>query len=262
MSISLTRGILSISIDLEPDVTRLGLAQQRALDETTERVLDLLDELELSATWAVSDPAVSAATERIRVAGQGHEIAIQGDSSWVGRAAGRSRFGRELARRVAHGRSAGMALTTLVLRSVELDEHVDLAIKQGITAVRQGTDQAKGRGETGALPKPLRFGLWSFAVSQLLPGSSRWMPGGGGGRSARLGIDQAIAGRGLYQLTIDAPALAARGRSALSAVRHVLEHADRRRAQGVLDVATLGSTAQQLSRQHRGTPSRSILRVA
>ncbi len=261
MSASTSRGILSLSIDLEPEVTQLGLLQQRALDQTTLRLLDMLDEYEIPATWAVSDPAVSAATERIRSGHRGHEIAILGDSTWVGHAAGRSRFGRELARRVAHGRAAGLKLTSLVLRTAALDDHVDLAIKQGITAVRQ-TVATKGKSADEATPKPLRFGLWSFAASLELPATSRWLPGGGGVRAARLGIDQAIARGGFYQITIDAPALASRGHAAESVVRRVLDHADQRRRQGVLEVATLGAVANQLASRHRGTPSRSILRVA
>ena len=262
MSVCLAHGMLTISVDLEPDMTRLGVNQQRALEETTTQLLVLMEKHGLPATWGVADPAVSAATERIRERRASHEIAILGDATWVGRVAGRGRFGRELTRRVAHARGAGIPLTTLVLRTVTLEEHCDLVIKQGIVAVRQPAPHEPVDASQHLVPQTLRYGLWSFAVSQRLPGGGRWLPGGGGLRRARLGIDRTIAARGLFHLMIDAPALADRGHSALGVLDRVLEHAAGRRHLGVLDIATLGAAVGKLAAQYRGTPSRSILRVA
>ena len=261
MSVCLSRGVLTVSIDLEPDVTRLGLAQQRSVDRVTQDLLQLMGRYQLPGTWAVADPAVSAATECITSHSRGHEIAISGDATWVGREAGRGRFGRELARRVVRGRGAGIALTTLVLNAATLDEHADSAIKQGITAMHQAVPSADDKAGQRSRAQALRFGLWTFGVTHFFPGRSRWLPGGGGGRAARFAIDQAIAARGLVQLSVDAPALAARN-GAQRVLETVLQHADRRRRQGVLDVATLAATAARLSDQYRGKPSRSILRVA
>lgn len=258
MNARLPKGILTISIDLEVDAAQPGRAAQRSLEELTFWLLEVLNRHAMPATWAVTDPAASAASERIMSLGAGHEIAILGDPSWVGREAGRSRFGRELARRTERGRGAGPAVSTLVLRSAELGDYSDLAIKQGLTAVRH----APGPGSAGRQPQTLRFGLWSFPVSLTLPGANRWLPGGGGLRAARVGIDRAIAARGLFQLAIDATQLVARGNSAQRLVERVLEHAERRRQQCVLDVASLRGAADTLSGQHQSRPSRSILRPA
>ncbi|MBI3838847.1 MAG: hypothetical protein HY288_13070 [Planctomycetia bacterium] len=258
MSASLPRAILTVSIDLELDAKRLGLAERRSLEEITGRLLNLLAKYDLAATWAVADPA---AIERIAATSAAHEVALFGDSTWVGREAGRGRFGRELTRRAVRGRGAGLAISTLVLKSTELDDHADLAIKHGITAVRHAEPQSD-KSARRFLPQSLRYGLWSFPVSCTLPGTCRWLPGGGGGRRARALIDQAIKRRGLAQLAIDAHELAARGYSALHVLKRVLAHADWRRRQGVLDIATIGTTASRLSRQHQSKPSRSILHPA
>jgi hypothetical protein len=262
MSVCLPRGILTLSIDLEIDAAHLGLAEQRSLEAITSRLLKLVGKYELPATWAVADPAVSAATERIVSMRAGHEIAISGDATWVGREAGRSRFGRELARRCARARASGLAISTLTLKTTELEDHSDLAIKQGITAVRHPDAQCTARNARGLQPQTLRYGLWSFPVSLVLPHTSRWLPGGGGVRTARALIDQAICDRGLVQLAIDAPQLALRGFAAERALQCILQHAERRRRQGILDVVTLGNTASKLSSQAQGQPSHSILRPA
>ena len=74
-----------------------------SLETVTAELAERLARYNLPASWAVADPAVSAATERLLHAGAAHEIAILGDRSWVGREAGRARFARELARRVTRG---------------------------------------------------------------------------------------------------------------------------------------------------------------
>ena len=261
MSVTLPRAILTVSIDLELDATRLGLGERRELEEITGRLLTLLAELNLPATWAVADPAVSAATERIRSMGMAHEVALFGDSTWVGREAGRSRFARELMRRAVRSRGAGIAISTLALKSAELDDHADLAIKHGITAVRH-LESPADKSSRRFVPRTLRYGLWSFPVSCTLPGASRWLPGGGGGPTARILIDRAIKQCGLIQLTVNGPELAARGTSALRVLKRVLAHAQSRRRQGLLDIATVGATADKLSRQQQGKPSHSIFHPA
>jgi hypothetical protein len=260
MSASLARGTLTISIDLDCDVARL--AGQAALEDLTGRLLELLARYQMPATWAVADPAVSAARGRVCEIGAGHELAILGDATWVGREAGRSRFARELARRAARARVEGLPIDTLALKTVLPIEHCDLAIKEGIVAVRQARAALPADSARALGPATLRFGLWAFPASVTLPGHSRWLPGGGGVRMARVAIDEAIAARGLAQLVVDAPRLAARGKSALNVVARVLAHADRRRRHELLEIATLGATARKLAGARASQPSRSILRPA
>jgi hypothetical protein len=261
MSSCLTRPTLTISVDLEYDVVQAPLARQRALEELTDRLLDLFVRYEMPATWAVADPAISAARQRV-AAHACHELALLGDASWVGRAAGRGRFARELERRAKRARGEGLPLHTLVLKTVLPIDHCDLVIKEGIVAARHPSAAHMAGSPRRLHPQTLRFGLWGFPVSFTLPGASRWWPGGGGTRAARLAIDEAINEKGLVQLVVDAPALAARGHSAERVLERVLEHAGRRRRHALLEIATLGATARKLAGAHQGQPSRSILRPA
>ncbi len=257
MRTSQPRALLTVSIDLEAGPTHL--VGHRRLNEITIHLLDILAKHQLPGTWSTGDPATSAASQVVsRFAG--HEIAILGDASWVGCGAGRQRFGRELASRTECARNAGLEISTLVLHATELGDQCDLAIKHGLTAVRHSAVAGKSARRWRA--STLRFGLWSFPVSCALPGSSRWLPGGGGARSAKALVDSAIAERGLFQLAIDATGLEARGASALRVLHRVFEHISLRRQQRALDVTTIRAAAGQLSEQLHGQPSQSILRAA
>jgi len=266
MSVVLPSGILAISIDLELDAQRRGLDQQQALETVTERLLSLLSKYRLQATWAVADPAISAATERLTTSGAGQEIAILADHTWAGREAGRSRFAREIARRVSRARAAGLDVSTLVLRDGTLGDQLDLVVKNGIRALRASyepaLDGAWFAARVVAQPRSPRFGLWELPPSWRLPSLSRWSVGGGGAGTAKRGIDQATAAKTVYHLMIDGLLLAAAGKSAERVLEKVLRHAERRRAQGALRVMTLADTAQCLTGDRHATPARSILRPA
>ncbi|REK05499.1 MAG: hypothetical protein DWQ37_23575 [Planctomycetota bacterium] len=261
MSTVLPRGMLTISVDLDPGSTNSRSADHALLESLLARLLELLGQHDLPATWALADPAVSAARKRIEQAGS-HELAILGDASWVGREAGRARFAHELGRRVSRARGDGIELSTLALRTVLPIDHCDLVVKEGLVAARHGSGKPISDAPRRLHPQTLRFGLWGFPISIALPGSSRLLPGGGGTRAARFVIDEAISERGLVHLAVDGPALALRGNSAVRVLQRIVEHAQRRRRHGLLEVVTLGAMAEQLSQLHCGQPSRSILRPA
>ncbi len=125
---------------------------------------------------------------------------------------------RELARRVARARAEGLEIHTLVLKSVLPIDHSDLVIKEGIVAARHRVRPQMMHSPRRLHPQTLRYGLWGFPVSITLPGTSRWLPGGGGTRAARFEIDRAISERGTLHLAVDAPRLVERGGSAVRVV--------------------------------------------
>jgi hypothetical protein len=262
MSSRLSRGILSISIDVDSSAGSHGLEARRSFEQGIEHVAGLLARHQLPATWAVADPAVSPIAERIVALGKGHEIAIAGDPTWAGREAGRGRFGRELARRVVQGRGADLAISTLIVHTVDLDDQYDLIVKQGLTAVCQKATSWVDAARKRVAPLTPRFGLWSFGVSCALPGTSRIWRGGGGGRAARTCIDRAVRGPGMVHLAINLPQLVARGHGAQRVLERVLLHVAARQRRGTLEVATLAATAKRLTNQCQSKPSRSILRPA
>ena len=133
------------------------------LADFVRHMLHLADENQLPVTWAVSDPAYSAATPLILRSAGAHELAILGDANWVGPTAGRTRFARELARRVSQARAAGINLKTLVPRVESVHRHIDLVIKQQISAVAGVEPPQANRGL--AIPRALHYGVWEIPVS-------------------------------------------------------------------------------------------------
>lgn len=259
MSSHPAQGTLTLSVDLEHDHVDVTLSQQRALDEVSGELVELFRRHQIPATWAVADPAVSLERSRLDISRRAGELALLGDSSWVGREAGRARFARELSRRIAQARNVGLQIATLSLRTPLPIEHCDLAIKEGIRAVRQPLEMSRGSRSVHSV----RFGLWGFAVSRALPGTSRWLPGGGGNRAARYEIDRAAAENTQTHLAIDAARLAQRGPASLRIVERVVEHAMRRRDGGILRIATMSEVVDTLGQDNRAQqPSRSILRPA
>src|SRR5437763_4614370 len=104
-------GHLLITIQL--DSAAAGQNQHRELPGVTRRLIALAELQRLPVTWAVSDPAHSAATSLILQSAIDHELAILGDANWVGPTAGRTRFARELVRRLTQARASGLEITSL-----------------------------------------------------------------------------------------------------------------------------------------------------
>ncbi len=249
-----TRGRLVLSIDLEL-VTRAGsLEYQRQLDAVTVQLTEALALHHLPATMAVADPLHSAATEQITASPLGHEIAILGDASWVGRGAGRERFSRELDRRIHKARKAGLHITSLALRNVDLAENFDLLARHAMTAIRLGHVVSP------AQPPVLRSGMWQMPVSLALPHTPRWFQSTAG--FAKKTLRNAVQNGGIAHLAIDAGRLAEGEAVRLVEVLRVLAIAGELQQAGRLEVLTLQQLASSLDRPEAIAPQRSILRAA
>lgn len=130
-------GFLTLSLDLELEISRATPDQLRWLDQVTPELVALLDTHAIAATWAVADPGRSAATEAILNSRQKHELAVLGDRSWLGWGAGGSRASRELARRINGAAARQIRVRSLVLHN-EASFALDLPLQElGIQILRQ-----------------------------------------------------------------------------------------------------------------------------
>lgn len=128
---------LTLSIDLELEIGRATPGQLQWLGDLTPELVALLDAHGFAATWAVADPARSAATESILASIQPHEIAVLGDRSWLGWGAGGSRANRELTRRISGAAENQIAIRTLVLHNESSFANGLQLSELGIRTVRQ-----------------------------------------------------------------------------------------------------------------------------
>jgi hypothetical protein len=252
-------GHFAATIQLDPMADSRHAERTNELAEVTAQLIDLMDKHRLPATWAVSDPAHSAATSRILQSSVPHEFAILGDANWVGPTAGRTRFARELWRRVARARSAGLNVRTLVPRVSPIDEDIDLVVKQQITAI-SGVDAIPNTPPRTPSPRALHFGVWEIPVSARLPAPAVWFSNGGWAtwRRLRAAAKDAV----FFHLLIDAPSACEEGRTAQKAVTWLMSRVAALRDRGLLRVETLGAAAERLSDVPTARPQRSILHRA
>jgi hypothetical protein len=254
-------GIFVLSIDVATPIERTSASAASLLEQACERLLAILNKCQLSATWAIDEPAHWSFSKRLQAAPQFHEIAILASAEWIGSAAGRSVFAQELGRRVLASRAAGLEVTTVVPHESAIDDHLDLLVKHEITAVR-GIVDLDARATRLAQPNQLHYGLWEMPGSLALPQRNRWLPGGGGVWKARRGIRRAMANSEIFHVVLDVAALIEAGPRAERIVERVLQIAAQHQAADELLAMTLAQVARHLTPVRSTASSRSILRAA
>ncbi len=250
--------LFTLSIDLELDIHQQTEAYRQRLDDLRNNLITLLEQHQMPATWAVADPAISAATEPIFASTVPHELAVLADRTWFGAGSGRLRLRRELGRRFDRARRAGISLSTLVLRNVDEVSEVDALVEHGISAIR---GPARPIGETVDPPRSsLRADIWHQPVAWQLPlQSAWWLPTNW---SLKRRIRKAMRQHSAVHLAIDSPRLVEEDGLALGTLRELLGWLAAQQSAGHLQIATLGEIGKQFVEQHAPTPSRSILRPA
>ncbi len=252
-------GTLLVSIDWELEIDHSDQAREQRLDAAGLRLIELTRRLRIPATWAVADPAISAATEQIQRADGLHELAVLGDRTWIGPGSGRTRTARELDRRIDRARKVGIPVTTLALRNVEPTGVLDLLHDHGVHGVRGPAldHMSLLRKSAGS---GVRLGVWQAPAAWRLPAQQQWfLPGQW---SVRREIRRTIRRQGTLHLTIDAPRLVEAGDPGLVAIESALTLAATRRDAGQLAILTLGQAAEIALRERTTVPTRSILRPA
>lgn len=252
-------GHVHLTVEAEPADIDRNLQRHRGLSQVTEQLFEIFSRYRLPATWAVGDPAHSAVTALVTLAEPRHGLALLGDRYWIGQTAGRTRFARELARRVSQARTAGIEVVTLVPRVASVSEHIDLVVKHGLRAVVDSAVPSASR-QTSRGPRALHYGVWEFSAMERLPLPASWLPGS----TWRLARSIRRAGHvaGTAHLVIDASAVEEVGRSAVSAIDWLMRRVAVLRDRGLVQVETLSAAADRLSNLPAATPQRSILRAA
>jgi len=252
-------GHVHLTVEAEPTDIDRNLERHRGLAQVTEELFEILNRHKLPATWAVGDPAHSAVAGLVAASETQHGLAVLGDRYWIGKTAGRTRFARELARRVSQARTAGIEVVTLVPRVAPVTEHIDLVVKHGFRAVVVTNEEAGKRPAT-KVPQALHYGVWEFSATNRLPLRSSWLPGGAW--KLFRNIRRAAKDASTVHLLIDASAMEEAGRSAAKSIEWLMRRVAKLRDRGLVQVETLGTAAARLSDLPAATPQRSILRQA
>lgn len=248
-------GHVNITVQLDSTAENHSVQRHHELASVARQLIDTMNAEHLPVTWAVSDPAHSAATSTIIKSSVEHELAILGGSNWVGPTAGRTRFARELVRRVTQARCAGLSVTTFVPAVASVESQIDLVVKQQITALAGVVDSAA---QAKTEPRALHYQVWEVPVIAKLPLQPAWF--GSGKRSLMRRIEQSASEAGTFHLLIDAAELAAESRRDNATVTWVMNRLATLRNRGLIQVETLRTTSARLSDVPAVSPQRSILR--
>jgi len=251
-------GHVLITALLDSPAAGQKVERHQALADLTRRLVQIAESHRLPITWAVNDPAHSAATSLILQSAVDHELAILGDANWVGPTAGRTRFARELIRRRSQSRATGVNVTSLVPQVASIEQHIDLVVKQKITAV--AGFQLPDSGWQLEPPRALHYGVWELPISARLPFETQ--PIFGGKWAAWRRIRRAIREASTYHLIIDAPAIVDCGSLAEKTTAWVIRRIALLRDRGFVSVETMRSMAACLAHIPAAQPQRSILRAA
>lgn len=248
-------GHINITVQLDSTAENHSVERHHELASVARRLIDTMNAEHLPVTWAVSDPAHSAATSTIIKSSVEHELAILGGTNWVGPTAGRTRFARELVRRVTQARCAGLAVTTFVPAVASVDGQIDLVVKQQITALAGVIGSAV---HATSEPRALHYQVWEVPVTARLPLSPTWF--GSGKRTLMRRIEQIASEAGTFHLLIDAADLAASACRDDASITWIMNRLATLRNRGLIQVETMRTTAARLSDVPTVSPQRSILR--
>lgn len=248
-----------ITVELDPAAADLNIEHHRRLGEFTKRMVEVFTAERLWATWAVGDPGRSAHCATVIRAAAEHEIAILGDANWLGAAAGRTCFARGLAARITEARRAGIRITSLVSPVAPPQEHIDLVVKYGISAVAACQPPARHRTQQ-ATPHALHYGVWQLPASERMPVAGSWFSSGR--RSLLRQIRRAANDAATFHLVIEAAALESEAKRSIRDLTWIARRIAELRDRGLLQIETLAQASARLANVPAAAPQRSILRLA
>jgi hypothetical protein len=245
--------VVSLSIDLELPIGLQTAQGQARLEELTLSLVDLFDQHGVSATWGVSNPALSAATEVIRSAILPQEIAVLGERFWLGAGTTPSRLAQEFERRFEGARRAGIKVSTLVLR--EAPEHLDLSVllSHRITGIRGPAASASAE-KVGHRVGAMRYGIWQVQGPVQVPLLGSWWQAEPSAFRQRLAHQEAA-----LHLVLDAGKMAGLRDLGLPAVAATMRKLGQMTSRKEVRFATFGELAAENLSRRSSHPSRSVL---
>jgi len=244
-------GTVVLSIDLPSEGANGG----RVNDTLAKRLFQMLESRHLPASWVPQDPQSFSLRHDLAATNTRHDLALVGDSSWIGKAAGRTRFARELAARIEAVRSANINVSAIALRDTHLDDHLDLLVKHRVGMIR-----GQRRGGLSLQPQSVRFGVWYSPISVVLPQQNDWSWIRQSWTLRQI-VRRAIRAAGVAHIMIDAARMEQKT-AALAQFDLVLAHLQRQRDRGLLTVTSLSGLTESLIQRPTLKHATSILRTA
>ena len=249
----------AICVDLGPSAS--SGAQQFEI----RKIIQLLDQHRIAATWAVEDARGLSCLAPLLDGPIRHQAALTIAPAWGGGSAPQSLFQKQLESRLAPFQQTGILVRTALVPSIrKMHSHFGPMARHGLTTMVVGTrynQQPPTEVNWQAVaPHRLPLGLWQLPVNVHLPSRHSWF--------ARFGFQRipAIQRNDLdstaIHILISVSQVAAHPGPALRQLGRLLHEIAWAESRRRLQVVTANVWADEKARQTAAHPQRSILRIA
>jgi hypothetical protein len=163
---------VALSVDTGRPVSALTADAQGRLRAVSSALFALCGELDLPATWGISEPLTSPLVDRLTanpLSSPPHEIAVRLDPLWSIPKSRRMLLGELLTRYVRKAELSGLPIATVFADEALVAGNYDLLVKRGITSLRRISAGGNRRGGAWSGPRQLRYGLWEYGVCHASP---------------------------------------------------------------------------------------------
>jgi hypothetical protein len=252
---------IALSVDAGRPHAALSAESRHKLHAACNALHSLFGELDIPATWGVSDPFTSPLVSNLLTVRRSHaihEIALRLESSWSTPASRRGMLADTLARCQRQAESTGVSIATLFADRHLLAGNHDLLFKRGIRGVRGVSASHPGKAARFSGPCPLRYGLWDLPVAHTLP-AERALARGAIDRLLACGHYAPFVRHRTGHVSVEIARLVPADRGTWRALEKGLRYLVRLRDEDGVSLETLATWTARLNAVPAAAPQRSIL---
>jgi len=172
-------GNFQFCVDLGLGEDQTAISQHQQLAEMAGKLLDLFEQHQIPATWATPLSLTPRVAPVLCGSSTQHELAILGQSNWMGDEMRRAHVVESLEDHLSDARKYDVTIRSIVLRDSQGEMHHELFAKHGLRVVREAVDRPI-RSQATRDPVATRKGAWFVSATALFPatgcifGRSTW----------------------------------------------------------------------------------------
>lgn len=260
MGIPSAGAVIHICIQCGLEENQSSLMAHRQLHDNSEKLMEVFQDLELPATWALSHRHIELAKTVARLDRLRNELALLTDQSWCMPTSSRESFLTELRSRLDLYRSLPVDVSTLVLHDNSAERNLNGLACEGIQVVRrQAVDPVGRKTRPNTVP---RYGLLVVEPTAVLPGRPGFWVRWDTAYSAKRCLWHAMSWRTSQAVAIDLGQLIQLPESRMRQLVSWLRTVARLKDAGRLEIEPLRSVVARRCPSHAETASQSILKRA
>ncbi len=252
--------VVHICVQCGGDENQSSLTEHRQFHDSCEKLIEVLEDLQLPATWALSHRHIELAKTVARPSRLRNELALLTESSWCSPMGSRESFLSELRGKLDLYRSFQSDVSTLALHSNDVERHLNGLAREGIQVVRrQAVDPVGRKMRPNNLP---RYGLMVIEPTAVLPGRPAFWVRWDSAYSAKRSLWNAMSQRVSQDVTIDLGQLSKLPESRTRQLVSWLRTVARLKNAGRLEIEPLSDVVSRRCPSRRHAATDSILRRA